>query len=155
MPVGGPGPTQLRDLSLRLRAAGKEGQGLRRELYKAISDAAGPLAREIRNVGHLMPYMPDRYARVLAGDLAVTAAKRGGARASVAIKAKGRVHKRQVQHLNAGLLKHPVFGDRKVWKTQTGGMRPGFFTDPTARAAPGIRKLVLRAMDETGKKITG
>jgi len=152
---------QLRDLSLRLRAAGLEGQGLRRELYRAINDAAKPLAGEIQNLGHLMAYMPDRYAGVLAGDLSVTAAKRGGARASVSIVAKGRVHKRQVQRLNAGLLKHPVFAERGAprsswtWVTQTAGLRPGFFTEPTRRAAPGIRRLVEQAVHETAAKITG
>jgi hypothetical protein len=158
MPVGGPGPVQLRALSLRLRDAGKEGQGLRRELYKAISKAAEPLAREISSGEHLRPYLPDRYAAVLATDLAVTAVKRGGERASVSIRAKGRTRKRKVQELNAGLLTHPVYArgprDTWTWKTQTGGMRPGFFSVPVREAAPGIRDEVQKAMETVAAKIT-
>src|SRR5947207_154889 len=83
MPVGGPGPMQLRDLSLRLREMGKEGKGLQRELYRAINDSVKPFEVEISAAEYLKPYMPDRYAAILAGDLSVTAVKRGGQQASV------------------------------------------------------------------------
>lgn len=160
MPVGGPGPTQLRDLSLRLREMGLEGKGLRRELFKAINQSVKPFALEINSAAYLMPYMPNRYAAVLAGDLRVTATKRGGQRARVAITVKGRQHKRQVQRINAGILKHPTFAKRGTprstwhWVTQTGGMRAGFFSDAAHRAAPGIRAEVQQAVDAVGKKIT-
>lgn len=154
------GGQQLRDLSLRLREMGSEGKGLQRELYRAINDAAKPLSEEIRVVEHLRQYMPARYAGVLASDLTVTATKRGGQRASVAIRAKGRVHKRAVQTLNAGLLRHPVFARDGVprrdwhWVTQRAGVRRGFFTDPVRRAAPGIRDQVQQAMHDVAQKIT-
>jgi hypothetical protein len=160
MPVSGPGPQQLRDLSLRLREMGKDGKGLQRELYRAINESVKPFKVEISAAEYLKPYMPDRYAEVLAGDLAVTAVKRGGQRASVVIRVKGRKHKRQVQMLNAGLLRHPVFAERGTprstwnWKTQTGGMHSGFFSDAAHRAAPGIRAEVQKAIHEVGKKIT-
>jgi hypothetical protein len=160
MPVGGPGPQQLRDLSLRLREMGKEGQGLRRALYKAINESVKPFTFTMNSASYLMPYMPNRYAEVLAGDVRVTATKRGGQRASVVITVKGRQHKRQVQTLNAGLLRHPVFAERGTprstwrWKTQTGGMRSGFFSDAAHRAAPSIRAEVQKAMDDTAKKLT-
>ncbi|SRR6266581_3151826 len=155
MPVRGPGPYQLRKLSARLREAGEEGKGLRRELYKAVSAAARPLAAEIKNVGHLRPYMPDRYADVLAADMSVTTVKRTGRDPGVAIKAKGRAKpKRHLKRLDGGKLLHPLFGDRERWFAQTKAVHAGFFTDPARRAAPGIRREVLAAMHETGKKIT-
>jgi hypothetical protein len=154
MPVGGPGPEQLAALSARLREMGKDGGGLRRELYKAIDEAAQPLTRKIGTADHLEPYMPNRYAGVLAGDLAVTAVKRGGQRASVSIRAKGRAHKRKVQHLNAGILSHPVYGDRKKWVTQRAGMRSGFFSDAVREQAPDIRERVQQAVHDVAAKIT-
>ena len=160
MPVGGPGPVQLRDLSLRLREMGKEGKGLQRELYRAINESVKPFAVEINAAEYLMPYMPNRYAEVLAGDLGVTAVKRGGQRASVLIRVKGRAHRRQVQTLNAGVIRHPVFAERGTprstwqWVAQMKGMRPGFFSDAAHRAAPGIRAEVQKACHDVGKKIT-
>ncbi len=153
--VGGTGPEQLRLLSARLRAAGTEGRELRRELYKAVNEAAKPLAEEIRGYDHLAPYMPNRYAAVLAADVRVTASKSTGRNPGVSIKARGRRHRRKVIRLNDGILTHPVFGDREKWVDQTRGVRPGFFTDPAERAAPGIRDKVLDAMHATGQKITG
>jgi hypothetical protein len=154
------GDQQLRDLSLRLRAMGKEGQGLRRELYKAIREAGQPVAHQIVDPVWLYPFMPNRYADVLAGDLKVTVNTRGGERASVRLTAQGRGHRRQVQMLNAGLIRHPVFGragtPRKDWhwKTQSRGMRSGFFTDAVRAQAPDIREKVQAAMHDVAQKIT-
>lgn len=149
------GQDQMRLLSERLKAAGTEGAGLRRALYKAIDKASAPLADELRNTGHLMPYMPDRYAPVLAGDLDVTAAKRAGANPSIRIRVRGRDHKRKVVQLNAGVISHPLFGNRKRWYRQTSGVRPGFFSDPAEKAKPAIRDEVIAALHDVAAKITG
>lgn len=141
-------------LARRLKDAGET--GLRRELGKAISDAVKPFEATISAAPYLYPYMPDRYADVLAADLRVTTTRHAGATAyGVAIKVQGRLHNRQVQRLNAGVIRHPVFGDNENWKTQTRGMRPGFFTDATKAAAPGIRAKVTAAVHDVGQKITG
>jgi len=150
------GQYELRLLSARLRAAGTEGQGLRRELYKAITKAAKPLAADIRDPAHLDAYLPNRYAAVLAADLAVTTQKRFGKDPSVAIRAKGRSKKRKVKMLDEeGVLAHPLYGNRDRWFRQTSHVKPGFFSDPAKKAAPAIRSEVLAAMHETAQKITG
>lgn len=155
------GDQQLRDLSLRLREMGSEGKGLQRELYRAINEAAKPLTDQIKDPAWLFPYMPDRYAEEdLAPDLGVTTVKRGGSRASVAIRVKGKTKDRQVTRLNAGIIRHPVFADRGAprktwnWVYQTAGMRPGFFSDAVRSQAPDIRERVQEAIHEVGKKIT-
>jgi hypothetical protein len=155
------GAEQLRLLSARLRAAGTEGQGLRRALYRAIDAAARPLAEEIGSTAHLDPYLPNRYAAVLASDLTVTVSKRGTVNPAVTIRARGRVRRRQVVALEGGRMRHPVFADAKEsrrdwrWVNQTAGLKPGFFTDPCRQAAPRIRDEILAAMHDTGQKITG
>jgi hypothetical protein len=157
VPVTGYG--DLLALSARLRQMGTAGQGLRRELQKSLDDAAVPLSREIASFAHLAPYMPDRYAAVLAADIEVTAVKRFTSEPSVRIRCQGRAKKRKVVHLNDGFINHPVYarGERAAWhwsNDQTGGMRPGFFFDPAQKAAPEIRDKVLGAMAETARKIT-
>jgi hypothetical protein len=161
MPVSGPGPYQLRALSRRLRDAGTEGQGLRRELYKAINEAVKPLAAQVKSTQNLYPHMPDHYADVLAADLSVTVVKRGGRNPSVSIRAKGKAHKRKVAQLDAGVIVHPVFADSGKpratwqWSRQTRGMKAGFFTDVMERGAPAVQRQVLAAMHDVGKRITG
>ena len=146
------GAEEFAALARRLKEAGET--GLRRELYKAIDEAAQPLAREIGSVSHLKPYVPDRYAAVLASDLAVTTSKLTGRNPGVRLIAKGRVRKRKVQLLDSGAIQHPLFGNRTRWFTQRDGVKAGFFTGPAERSAPRIRAVILAAMHDVAGKIT-
>jgi len=159
--IDGPGREQLRELALRLKDAGEEGKGFRRELMTQIDKAAQPLARKIASLEHLKPYMPDRYAAALAEDISVRAQKIFAAspRVTVSCRTRGE-RRRKVRLLDAGFINHPVFGrgprdEWDWWNGQTGGMKPGFFTDPCRGATPQIREKVLQALTETERKITG
>jgi hypothetical protein len=145
-------------LAANLRLVGEE--ELRRELYKAVSDAAQPLARKIGSAGHLKPYLPDPYAEVLASDLAVTVSKRtGGTAVGVFLKAKGRHRNRHVERINEGLLRHPVFADpgkpRKDWHWATQDVLAGFFTNPAQAARPAVRRQILQAMHRIEERAVG
>lgn len=153
------GQYKLRVLSARLREAGAEGQGLRRELYKAVNDAAKPLARKIADPDNLRSHMPNRYADVLAGDLSVIAQKSFGRNPGVQIRAKSRSRRRKVRLLDEGYINHPVYarGPRRTWtwaNRQSAGMHPGFFSDIAKDAAPDVREAILAAMSETARKLT-
>lgn len=152
MPGLAAGAEEFAALARRLKEAGET--GLRRELYKAINDAARPLAQEIGSTSHLEPYMPRRYAGVLASDLAVTVSKLTSRNPGVRLVAKGRVRRRKVKSLDAGVLSHPLFGNRKRWFTQTDGVRAGFFTGPAEQSAPQVRAAILTAMHDVAGKIT-
>ena len=164
MPGSVTGAADLAALSARLKEAGAT--GLRRELYKAISKAGDDLVKEISNVEHLKPYMPDHYAEVLASDLSVKVLKRGGQNAHVTLRAESRAPRKRklVQLDERGVLVHPVFGrggggpglHRKewIWREQFSHVRQGFFTDPVERCAPAVRDKILAAMRETARKIT-
>lgn len=161
MSIDGPGREQLRELAARLKDAGTEGQGFRRKLVKQIDAAAQSLVREIADPVRLRPYMPDRYADVLAADLTVSTQRLfAGPSPRVSIVAKGREHKRKVQQVEDGLLMHPVFarGPRRRWtwlkEPQTAGMRPGWFSDPCEAAVPDIRDHIIEAIEETDAEIT-
>jgi len=156
------GQRQLYELSRRLLDAGTEGQGLRRQLSKAVGEAAKPLAAEIGSVPHLDIYLPNRYAGVLADDLSVTASQRGTVNPAVTIRARPRVRRRQLLFIEAGFLRHPVFARdgvprrRWTWRTQTApSVHPRFFFEPCERAVPDIRDKVIAAMHDIGQKITG
>lgn len=160
MPIDGPGRDQLRELAARLKDAGNDGKGFRRELMKQISAAAQPLARQIADPEHLKAYLPDRYAAVLAADITVTSQKIFSASPRVSIRARTRgEHRRKVRLLDSGRINHPIYGRglREDWdwmNGQTAGMRPGFFSDPCEKATPQIREKVLQALTETSRKIT-
>ena len=148
---------EFADLAKNLREVGEE--GLRRELLQAVDDAAQPVADEIGNVTHLRADMPDRYADVLAKDLRISTHKTtGGADPGVTILVRaptiGRGG-RKVRQRNAGVITHPLFGNRERWFTQTAGMRAGFVDDPVGRAAPHVRDKILEAVHRITEKATG
>jgi hypothetical protein len=139
--------------------------GLRRNLQKAIRDAAAPVARKIGSTEHLDPYLPDRYAAVLAADLKVTVhAQAGGTNPGITIMARapttsgGARGGRAIRRINAGNLRHPVFADRtaprRSWRWTDQDVRPRFFDDPPTEAAPQIRDKILAAMRDTCDQIT-
>jgi hypothetical protein len=140
-------------LARRLKDAGET--GLARALRKALNDAAAPIAREIRDPEHLKSYMPDRYAATLAADMKLSTLGTGSTRSpGVRIQAAGREKKRKVAKVNAGVLTHPLYGNRGHWFTQEGGMKRGFFDDPCQKSGPQVRDKILAAMHETAAKIT-
>lgn len=162
MPGSVTGAADFAALSARLKEAPPR---LRRELYKAINEAAGDLADEIRSPQHLYPYMPDHYADTLASDLSVRVIKRGGNNAHVTLRAEAKTSERKLIQLDErGILVHPVFGrggggpgrHRKkwIWRAQFKSVRQGFFSDPVERCAPQVRKQIEAAMRETARKIT-
>ena len=154
------GAEQFAALSRRLKEAGEA--GLRRQLYSAINKAAEPIAEKITSVEHLKRYMPDRYAEVLAEDMACTVSKLTGQNPGISMRARSRTRKRKVQWLDQGFINHPVFGrpdqtrrEWTWWNAQMRGMKPGFFSDATRDAAPEVRAAILEAMATTARKIQG
>jgi hypothetical protein len=157
MPGGG---DDLRGLAARLRDAGTEGNGLRRALLAAISDAAKPIADEIASISNLEEHLPGRYAAVLAGDLKVTIARSLSGDPKVTITARGSARKRKVAPLEDGFISHPVYaqGPRRKWRwanDQTSGMKPGFFSAPAKAAAPDVRDKIMQALADTARQIAG
>ena len=151
--------TEFQALANALREAGET--GLKQELYTAINDAAKPLAAEIQNITHLRADMPDRYADVFASSLKVSTYKRAtGETPGVTLVATaptvGRGG-RKVRQRDLGTLTHPVFptGPRTSWRwrTQTGGMRPGFFSGPVEKSGPLVRDAVAEAVRRVRDKI--
>jgi hypothetical protein len=180
--IEGPGREQLNGLSRRLRDAGPEGRGLYRALQKALKKAADPVAKEIGDTAHMDPYMPNRYAAVLAADLDVKVRTSLSGDPKVTIEAKAREHHRKIGLIEDGVINHPVFarGPRRAprspalrgeaarkhgiplsavrgwtWKNgQTAGMRAGFFAEPCENSESAVRDRLLEAMAETERKIT-
>ena len=147
---------QIRDLADGLTAVGED--GLRRELLKALSAAADPIAKQIRATGNLRDHMPGRYADVLAEDLQVTAHARAGLNPEVTILARaptvGRGG-RKIRQRNAGVITHPLFGNRERWYVQEKGMVEGFFDTPVERAAPAVREAIRAAVNRAEDQALG
>jgi len=145
---------ELAELARNLRQAGDE--GLRRELVSGIKDAADPIPGEIRR--QLPDFLPDRYAEVLNADMQISVSVRtGGTGQGVSVVApermRGKAQRRRITRLNAGILAHPLFGDRERWFSQTDGVTRGFFDKPAEDSAPRVRAEIEKALDRVKDEI--
>jgi len=141
----------LNAVAVRLRELGDE--GLVRELQRAVGRAVDPLRERIPAA--LRPHLPDRYADVLAGELKVrrsTSLGAAGGTAQVTVLASVS-RNRKLARSDAGILLHPLFGDRERWFRQ--GVAPGWFTGPVEESVPEIRDAVEQALDEVIRKAVG
>ena len=89
--------------------------------------------------GNIRPVTAD--AETLDADLRLGVNVRTGDRdPGVAVTGQSRGGNRKLRRLDAGLLTHPLFGDREHWFTQEEpSVQPGFFTGPAEAAGPRVR----------------
>lgn len=141
------GGEQLGRLSKALREAGRT--ELRKEMNAALKQAVTSLIgdtriearRRLPKRGGLAKAVADapqklqvRTGRDMGVRIVVTDKKKAGAKAA-----------------NAGLIRHPVFGNRDVWVEQK--VTPGWFDDPFTKGAPKITPELKRAMDNVVNRI--
>lgn len=149
--------SELESIARHLRAAG-DGE-LVRELNRAMRRAVDQVPDEVR--AGLKPHLPDRYAEVLGADLQIGISVRTNER-NPGVSITGRTLSgggkgRKLARLDAGLISHPVYGNREHWATQGPGhgMEPGWFSGPAEAAAPRVRAEIERALEDIAAKAAG
>ena len=130
---------------------------LGRQLKEAPKELTKQLRREMR--AEAKPTIQDikSYARAILpnhGGLADKVASQSyGLRSSFTTKGVGikfvgnGKSMKALKDIDSGRLRHPVFGNRKVWAQQA--VTPGFFTGPIEDDVPRIRAAMLKAMERT------
>lgn len=159
--VSGAGQAQLVALTHRLREAGEQGKGLRRELLAGIRVAVKPVLDDVRvSAVEVLPKRGGLAARVAGSHFAVSSLLSGN-NARVRVVGKSGYN---IAAMNRGRLRHPVFDTKlrhpvfgttkvKVWVTQS--VTPGWFDDPVRKAADaGMRDAVLAVVDSVSRKVT-
>ncbi|MFE9192060.1 hypothetical protein ACFYL6_20890 [Micromonospora sp. NPDC007208] len=158
---------RFRVVARRLRAAADR-KDLVRELRTAILDAVPELKEAVREGAP--GYLPDAYAAELVPSLRMTTVTTtSGDQVTVRITttAKGAGgNPRQVGDLEAGRVKHPVFGRTRAlkrhavhratsqlnpWVTQP--VKPKFVTGPMLAGRPAVRTKIEAAVDRVLDKI--
>lgn len=146
--------SELEAAAVRLRNAGRE--DLARELAAGMRRGVEPVPGRIRD--GLRPRLPDRYVEeTFEPDLDVkttVSPGSGSGDAFARVYARTRSGRaRKLRSLDAGLLHHPLWGDREHWYRQPVG--PGWFTGPAEDAAPQVRGELERALRDVAAKAEG
>lgn len=151
----------------RLREAGHKVQA--DKLESAVRRGARHIEDEIRDSVDV--YFPNNYARVFVATMVFKTEIRRtrGARATLRLRVPGtHGHDRQIRSLEAGVLKHPVYGRTRPiknhakfravtytnpWVEQQ--IRPGFFSESGDRARPRVTAEIKQAMHEVAEFVEG
>lgn len=144
MPITVSGEGDFAAAAARLRAAGQG--GLMSHVLKGLKAAAPDLKAAVVTAAGVK--LPSGYAPTLIKALEQRAVARGGlhfAAVTMTATASSRITGRQVERLDGGILRHPVFNRRKhPWINQP--IPPGFHTATLQDAGPIIEPHLQRAL---------
>lgn len=144
--AGVKGAEQLEALGRRFKAAG--GPALRRELLRGIRESNKPTIGRIReSAARELPHEGGLADQVSAYRIGART-RLSGRSAGVRLTMNGRI---SLSSLNSGRLRHPVFGNRKVWAQQT--VPAHWFDDPVREDLPQIRQKIDGVMKDVARKI--
>lgn len=150
------GGAQLLELRKDLKRIGDRGLGQRMDA--GLRKAAKPITPAVQaEAASTMP-KAGGYAALLAAAIRgrlQSRSSRYAARITLRVYADGKGEKRDLPRINAGMLRHPVYGryrrvrGRKVerpWVSQR--VRPGVVDRPFDEAAPEVQREMIKVMDE-------
>jgi hypothetical protein len=121
---------------------------LRKELLRGIRTAARPMIPQVRaEARRRLPHRGGLAADIAKSKLAVRT-RASGEKTGVRISAQGR---RSLREIDRGSVRHPVFGNRKVWVGQK--VTSGFFTEPLEHDADEVRTALRHVMGDVARRI--
>jgi hypothetical protein len=143
------GAEQWAAVAKAMRSADKE---LRREAYKAVNRTVRPLNQDV--LAGMPAYLPDNYARALGPTFRTRTRRRGGRTPGIRLEGQARTPEgqpRSLRPLDAGRLRHPLFGNRGFWFNQP--VKKGFWTKTLTESAPKIRRELVEVIGDLADKI--
>lgn len=141
------GADQFFAVGAALKSAG--GGGLRRELLRGIRKEAKPVIAAARRGAEILPQSGGLAAEI-AGSKFSTRTRLTGGGAGVRIVGASADN---LKRIDAGTVRHPVYGNRAVWATQS--VPPGWFTKSTQEVLPAVRAGVARVVTDVARRVEG
>lgn len=148
------GLDDLANLAKALRDAGEGGKGLRKEFYAGLNRATKPIRADLNAA--VPPTFPE------GGGLAALMAKRARFSAStktgqqttgVRLVARGKGRRTLQTASQRGTIRHPVFGNRGAWVTQSAGVDAGKPQEAFDKDRDVAKREVLQAIADVRNKI--
>jgi hypothetical protein len=142
------GADKLARLSKALREAGDK--DLKSELGKGLRRAVRPM-RETFKAGALgfLPFRGGLAEEIADGMRFRTKIRTSGK--SVGVRVVASLPGHDLNAMNRGRLRHPVYGNRRNWVNQQ--IRPAWWDDSGLVAAPAVRVELVKAIDEVAAKL--
>lgn len=141
------GSQDLAALARALKEAGRN--DLRKELLANIRNAGKPVLDDAKATA--LAELPSRggLADLVAGSKFAVRSSLSGKSARVTLQAIN--SKALVRTTDAGSVRHPVWGNRGTWVTQS--VKSGWFSDTAAESAPRFRDAISEAMARVAAQV--
>lgn len=126
-----------------------DGQAFRAELRAGIKLAVSPLVRSVQ--AQALETLPKRGGlnAWVADATYTTSVIASGNRVGIRIKGTKKGH--DLEAVDAGVVRHPVFGNRNAWRVTN--VQPGYFTKPLQASAPIVEASLLAVLDRQIAKL--
>lgn len=142
------GSVELERVSRRLKEVGDT--ELRKQMLAGLRREGKPLIDAVKaSVGDYLPTGGGAADAVRSSSFGVRT-RTSGPRASVRIVGVGR-RVNDLRRINAGTLRHPVFGNREAWVSQR--IRPGFFDRPMESRKPLVQSRMQRVLEDIARRV--
>lgn len=149
MPVAGDGSAQLAALAARLKIAGDV--TLRRELLRGLKGAADPLVKDVAEAAReKLPHGGGLNEQV-AGQRVKVQVRMGARTAGVRLTTTAP----DTAQTDSGIVRHPVFGNRKKWVTQKIPQAAGWWSKTLADKGPEVTTHLIEAMEVVEHEVQG
>lgn len=128
-----------------------DAKALRKELYAGLNRATKDVRGELVEV--IPAALPKRggLADLMKAKTTSRTTAKSGKWAGVSMRFQSRGH--DIRTLTGKRLRHPVFGHRGRWVTQTKGVEPSIFTAKFEEQTPRLQDAVLRALNDIAQKV--
>lgn len=145
------GAEQVQSLAQSIRTHADR-KSLQRELYSGLNRASKGIRANMKGaIPAAVPHRGGLAAITTKGARLQTRTAGGGANPGVRIVASSK--RGQLVNLNAGRLRHPVYG-HGPWVQQTRGIDPGFLDTEFDKASPDVQRELLRVIEDIARRIT-
>jgi len=141
--VAGSGSAQLAALAVRLKVVGDK--TLRRELLRGLKSGADPLVKKVADAARSQLPHGGGLNEQVAGQKVKVQVRTGARTAGVRLTTTAP----DTSQTDAGFVRHPVFGNRKKWKTQQIPAAKGWWSQTLADGGSDVTPELLKVMEET------
>ena len=129
-----------------------DAKAIKREMFRGLNHV-GKEAR-LKMVDAIDDALPSRggLSQMMKDTMRSRVSAKGGKYAGVSIWFQNKGH--DTRTLTGKRLRHPVWGNRGVWVTQTAGVDPEAFPAAFERLRPDMTRAVNRVMEDIARKVT-
>lgn len=150
--VSAEGLEQFQALAERIKVHADQ-KALRKELYAGLNRVTKQLRTDMKAaIPSAVPRRGGLAALVSQNARLSGRTSSSGTNTGVRIVASSK--RGQLANLNAGKLRHPVYG-HQPWITQTRGITPHFLDEKFEGGGAEARREVIRVMEEVARKVAG